>query len=171
MSAGRENIKKPYKARRMTATGFSFFPCIHTPCALRALVRPSMAVYGDFAVCLACLPCAAGFLSRLALYHGNTATFTSCVNIHMSIHFTMVTRQHDSMIKPTGLVGLFLTATLFRARVNYGTFVFRRYIPINIVGLWQQPDLSSLLCVTRTNGFAAIALTLRLARFSPARCI
>ena len=76
----------------MTATGFFLYPCIYTPCALRALVRPPMAVYGDFAVCLACLPCAAGILSRLVLYHGNMATFTSGVNIYMSIHFTMVTR-------------------------------------------------------------------------------
>ena len=155
----------------MVATGFFFFPCIHTCCALRALVRPPIAVYGDFAVCLACLPCATGILSRLVLYHGNMTTFTSGVNIHTSIHFTMVTRQHDSMVKPAGLVGWFSAATLFRARVNYGTFVFRRHIPINIVGLWRQSGLSSSLCVTRANRFAAIALTLRLARFSPARCI
>ena len=32
-----------------------------------------MAVYRAFAVCLACLPCAAGFSPRLTLYHGNTA--------------------------------------------------------------------------------------------------
>ena len=82
----------------MAATGFSFAPYIHTPCALRALVGPPMAVYVAFAVFLACLSCAAGFLSRLALYHGNMTTFASGVNIHMSIHFTMVTRQHDSMI-------------------------------------------------------------------------
>ena len=85
--------------------GFTFCPYIHTRCALRALVRPSMAVYGDFAVCLACLPCAAGILSRLALYYGNMTTFTSGVNIHTSIHFTMVTRQHDIMVKPTNFVG------------------------------------------------------------------
>ena len=150
---------------------FSFTPCVYTCCALRALVRPPMAVYGDFAVCLACLPCAAVFLSRLALYYGNMTTFTSGVNIHMSIHFTMVTRQHDSMVKPIGLVGLFSATISFRARVNYGTFVFRRYIPINIVGLWWQLDLSNSPRVTRANRFAAIALTLRLARFSPARCI
>ena len=89
----------------MAATGFFFYPCIHTPCALRALVRPLMAVYVDFAVCLACLPCAAGFLSLLALYYGNMTTFTSGVNIHMSIHFTMVTRRHDIMVKPTNFVG------------------------------------------------------------------
>lgn len=155
----------------MAATGFSFCPYIHTPCALRALVWRSMAVYGAFAACLACLPCAAGILSRLALYHGNMTTFTSGVNIHTSIHFTMVTRQHDSIVKPIGLVGWFSATTLFRARVNYGTFVFRRYIPINIVGLWRKPDLSSLPHVTRANRFATISLTLRLARFSPARCI
>ena len=155
----------------MASTGFFLCPCVYTPCALRALVGPPMAVYVAFVVCLACLPCATGILSRLVLYYGNMTTFTSGVNIHMSIHFTMVTRQRDSMIKPTGFVGLFLTATLFRARVNYGTIVFRRYIPINIVGLWRQPDLSSPPCVTLANRFAAIALTLRLARFSPARCI
>lgn len=166
-----ENIKNRHKARRMTSTGFFFCPCVYTPCALRALVRPPMAVYGYFAVRLACLPCAAGILSRLALYNGNMTTFTSGVNIHMSIHFIMVTRQHDSMIKPIGLVGWFSAATLFRARVNYVTFVFCRHIPINIVGLWRQLDLSSSPHVTRANRFAAIALTLRLARFSPARCI
>ena len=95
----------PYKARRMAATGFFFCPCIHTHCALRALVRPLMAVYVAFAVCLACLPCAAGFSPRLVLYHGNMTTFTSGMNIRMSIHFTVVTRQHDIMVKPTGLVG------------------------------------------------------------------
>ena len=100
-----ENIETPYKARRMAATGFFFYPCVYTPCALRALVRPPMAVYVDFAVRLACLPDAAGFSPRLVLYHGNMTTFTSGVNIHMSIHFTMVTRQHDSVIKPICLVG------------------------------------------------------------------
>ena len=124
------------------------------PCALRALVRPSMAVYRAFAACLACLPCAAGILSCLVLYHGNMITFTSGVNIHMSIHFTMVTRQRNSMIKPTNFVGWFSAATLFRARVNYGTFVFRRYIPINIVGLWKQLGLSSSPHVTPRTFFA-----------------
>nr|DAO69374.1 MAG TPA: hypothetical protein [Caudoviricetes sp.] len=33
-----------------------------------------------------------GFSPCLALYHGNMATFISGVNIHMSIHFTTVTR-------------------------------------------------------------------------------
>ena len=89
----------------MAATGFIFCPYIHTPCALRALVGLPMAVYVAFAVCLACLPCAAGFLSRLVLYHGNMTTFTSGLNIHMSIHFAMVTRQCDSMVKPTSYVG------------------------------------------------------------------
>ena len=89
----------------MAATGFFFCPYIHTRCALRALVRPSMAVYVDFAVCLACLPCAAGILSRLVIYHGNMITFTGGVNIHMSIHFTMATRQRDIMVKPISLVG------------------------------------------------------------------
>lgn len=105
MNVGRGSIETPYKARRMAATGFSFSPCIHTPCALRALVGPPMAVYGVFAACLACMPCAAGFSPRPALYCGNMTTFTSGVNIHTSIHFIMVTRQHDSMVKPTGLVG------------------------------------------------------------------
>lgn len=155
----------------MAATGFSFYPCVYTPCALRALVRPPMAVYWDFAACLACLTCAAGISPYLALYHGNMTTCASGVNIHTSIHFTMVTWYRDNMIKPTGLVGWFSATILFRARVNYGTFVFRRYIPINIVGLWWQLSLSSSPHVTRANRFAAIALALRLARFSPARCI
>ena len=89
----------------MAATGFFFCPYIHTRCALRALVWPPVAVYGDFAVRLACLPDATGFSPYIALYHGNMTTFTSGANIHMSIHFIMVTRQHDSTIKPTGLVG------------------------------------------------------------------
>ena len=89
----------------MASTGFPLCSCVYTPCALRALVRPSMAVYGAFAVCLACLLCAAGILSRLVLYYGNMTTFTSGVNIHMSIHFIMVTRYYDSIIKPIGLVG------------------------------------------------------------------
>lgn len=105
MNAGQESIETPYKARRMAATGFFFYPCIYTPCALRALVRPSMDVYRAFAVCLARLPDATGFSPCLALYHGNMTTFTSGVNIHMSIHFTMVARQHDIMVKPTGYVG------------------------------------------------------------------
>lgn len=92
VNVGRESIETPYKARRMAATGFSFAPCVYTPCALRALVWRSMAVYGAFVVCVACLPYATGFSSCLALYHGNMTTFTSGVNIHMSIHFIMVTR-------------------------------------------------------------------------------
>ena len=155
----------------MAATGFFFYPLYSYAVRLACVPAASYGRLRGFAACLACLPCAAGILSRLVLYHGNMTTFTSGVNIHMSIHFIMVTRQHDIMVKPTGLVGWFSAATLFRARVNYGTFVFRRYIPINIVGLWRQPDLSSPLCVTRANRFAAIALTLRLARFSPARYI
>ena len=155
----------------MAATGFFLCPYIHTPCALRALVWRSMAVYGDFSTCLDCPPDAAGFSPRLALYHGNMTTFTSGVNIHTSIHFTIVTRYHCSMVKPTGLVGWFSATTLFRARVNYRTFVFRRYIPINIVGLWRQPDLPSSPHITRANRFAAMPLTLGLVHFSPARCI
>ena len=38
-----------------------------------------MAVYRVFSLCLACLLCAAGILSRLALYYGNTITFISGV--------------------------------------------------------------------------------------------
>ena len=155
----------------MAATGFFFLPLYSYPLRLACACRASYGRLRGFAVCLACLPCAAGFSPRLSLYHGNMTTFTSGVNIHMSIHFIMVTRQRDSMVKPIGLVGLFLTATLFRARVNYGTFVFRRYIPINIVGLWHRLDLSSPPCVTRANRFAAIALTLRLVHFSPVRYI
>ena len=105
MNAGPESIKTAIKPVEWPLRAFSFAPMFIPPCALRALVGHPMAVYVAFAVCLACLPCAAGILSRLALYYGNMTTFTSGVNIHMSIHFTMVTRQRDIMIKPIGLVG------------------------------------------------------------------
>ena len=64
-----------------------------------------MAVYVALQLALPVCLVQQDFLSRLVLDHGNTTTFTSGVNIHMSIHFTMVTRQHDIMVKPTGLVG------------------------------------------------------------------
>ena len=76
----------------MATTGFLFCPCIHTPCALRALVRPPMAVYGALPSALPVCLMQQAFSPRIALYHGNMTTFTSGANIHMSIRFTMVTR-------------------------------------------------------------------------------
>ena len=140
----------------MAATGFPFCPCIHTPCALRALVGPPMAVYRAFAVCLACLPCAAGILPRLVLYHGHMTTFTRGVNIHMSIHFTMVTRQHDSTVNPPAWWVDFRQQHCF-ARVSisgavvflqqYVYIVYRRGAARHIGARKLPASSSSMLCV------------------------
>nr|DAO37124.1 MAG TPA: hypothetical protein [Caudoviricetes sp.] len=58
-------------------------------------VRSCGLLWPFMAVCAYALPvamCATGFSSCLALYHSNMTAFTSGVNIHMGIHFTMVTR-------------------------------------------------------------------------------
>ena len=98
-NVGRESIKTAIKPFRSDSEGLFPLPlCLY---ALR-LACACRAFYGRLqGFCPSALPvCLAQrvFLSRLALCYGNMTTFTSGVNIHTIIHFTMVTRQHDSMV-------------------------------------------------------------------------
>ena len=80
---------KPF---RSDSEGLSLVPLYSYPLRLACACRASYGRLRGFSVCLACMPCAAGISPYLTLYYGNMTTFTSGVNIHMSIHFIMVTR-------------------------------------------------------------------------------
>lgn len=104
----------------MTAAGFSFCHILIAPFALRALLRPPMAVYGGLRYAAPVAMSTAGFcLARgtLLLQHDNMQQRDEYSHEHSLYHGNTIAWCQG---KTYLLGGLILPAALVRARVNYG---------------------------------------------------